>query len=68
VQANLGALEIHDAENIRAGGEIEGIPKSGGELKVETTICHEIRQSQKALVIDHVAEYEMFCGHHTSAM
>ena len=28
----------------------------GGELKVETTICHEIRQGREAVVIDHVAE------------
>ncbi len=27
----------------------------GGELQVETTICHEIRQSHKAVAIDHVA-------------
>ena len=30
--------------------------KPGGELKVETTICHEIRQSGEAVIIDHVAE------------
>ncbi len=30
--------------------------KPGGELKVETTICHEIRQCGEAVVIDHVAE------------
>ncbi len=28
----------------------------GGELKVETTICDEIRASRQAVVIDHVAE------------
>ena len=28
----------------------------GGELKVETTICHEIRASGEPVVIDHVAE------------
>jgi signal transduction histidine kinase len=27
----------------------------GGELKVETTLCHEIRQHQQAIVIDNVA-------------
>jgi GAF domain-containing protein len=48
--------------------EIEFGLKLGGELKVETTICHEIRQSRKAVVIDHVAENETFCGHHTPAM
>ena len=30
--------------------------KPGGELKVETTICNEIRQSGQEVVIDHVAE------------
>jgi len=40
----------------------------GGELKLETTICHEIRQSRQAVVIDHVAKDEAFCGHHTPAM
>jgi signal transduction histidine kinase len=48
--------------------EIEFGLKPGGELKVETTICHEIRQSHKAVVIDHVAEDQAFCGHHTPAM
>ena len=28
----------------------------GGELKVETTICDEIRSSGQAVVIDHVAD------------
>ena len=41
---------------------------SAYELKVETTICHEIRQSHQAVVIDHVAEDEIFAGHHTPAM
>jgi signal transduction histidine kinase len=40
----------------------------GGELKVETTICHEIRQSHQAVAIDHVAEDEVYSGHHTPAM
>jgi signal transduction histidine kinase len=39
----------------------------GGELKVETTICHEIRQSHEAVVIDHVANDASYCGHHTPA-
>jgi GAF domain-containing protein len=42
--------------------------KPGGELKVETTICHEIRQSGQGVVIDHVAEDEVYCGHPTPAM
>jgi signal transduction histidine kinase len=40
----------------------------GGELKVETTICHEIRQSHKAVVIDNVADDVAFADHHTPAM
>ena len=40
----------------------------GGELVVETTICHEIRQSREAVIIDHVAEDAAYCGHHTPAM
>jgi signal transduction histidine kinase len=40
---------------------------AGGELDVESTICHEIRQSREAVVIDHVAEDATFCGHHTPA-
>lgn len=41
--------------------------KPGGELKIETTICNEIRDSRVAVVIDHVAEDPDFCGHHTPA-
>ncbi len=40
----------------------------GEELKVETTICHEIRQSGQAVIIDHVAADLAFCAHHTPAM
>ena len=39
----------------------------GGELKVESTICHEIRQSGKAVIIDHVAEDATYRNHHTPA-
>lgn len=42
--------------------------KPGDELKVETTICHEIRQSGNPVVIDHVDEDEAYRGHHTPAM
>src|SRR3954462_7028704 len=51
-----------------ARDEIEFGLKPGGELQIETTICHEIRQSREAVVIDHVAEDPTFCGHHTPAM
>ncbi len=42
--------------------------RPGGELKLETTICNEIRQSGQAVVIDHVAADKAFCGHPTPAM
>jgi signal transduction histidine kinase len=40
----------------------------GSELKVETTICDEIRDSRSAVVIDHVAQDADFAAHHTPAM
>ena len=40
----------------------------GGELDVKTTICDEIRDSGRAVVIDHVAEDEHFRDHHTPKM
>ncbi|MEJ7558404.1 MAG: GAF domain-containing sensor histidine kinase [Pedobacter sp.] len=40
----------------------------GGELTLETTICHEIRQNHKSVVIDHVKEDPEFAAHHTPAM
>src|SRR5580704_13537459 len=40
----------------------------GGELKVETTICNEIRANGELVAIDHVAEHETFCRHPTPAM
>ena len=40
----------------------------GGELKVETTICHEIRESREAVIINHVAEDRLYCGHPTPAL
>ena len=42
--------------------------KPGGELKVETTICHEIRQCGEAVIIDHVAENARWRDHATPAM
>jgi signal transduction histidine kinase len=41
--------------------------KPGDELKVETTICHEIRQSREAVVIENVSEDAGFSKHHTPA-
>ncbi len=42
--------------------------KPGGELKVETTICNEIRACRQPVVIDHVAEDEAYRDHPTPAM
>jgi signal transduction histidine kinase len=42
--------------------------KPGGELKLETTICNEIRQHQQPVVIDHVAKNKVFANHHTPAL
>jgi signal transduction histidine kinase len=39
--------------------------KPGGELKVETTICHEIRKTREPVIIDHVDCDETFRHHHT---
>jgi signal transduction histidine kinase len=37
----------------------------GGELKVATTICSEIRDAGTAVVIDEVAKDEIYCSHPT---
>ncbi len=42
--------------------------KPGGELKVETTICREVHQGRSAVIIDHVAEDEAYCGHPAPAL
>src|SRR6267142_2440480 len=42
--------------------EIEFGLVPGGELEVETTLCHEIRQSHEAVVIDNVAEDATYCA------
>jgi signal transduction histidine kinase len=41
--------------------------KPGGELEIGTTICNEIRQSRREVVIDHVAQDADFCRHPTPA-
>jgi K+-sensing histidine kinase KdpD len=53
---------------LAANDEIGFGLKPGGELKVETTICHEIRQSGCEVVIDHVGADEVYRSHHTPAM
>jgi signal transduction histidine kinase len=40
----------------------------GGELKVETTICHEIRAHREVVVIDHVDADPVYCKHPTPAL
>ncbi|MCC8939342.1 GAF domain-containing sensor histidine kinase [Bradyrhizobium sp. Arg68] len=40
----------------------------GGELKIETTLCREVRQTHEAVVIDHVAEDALYCGHPVPAL
>ncbi|MDB5132821.1 MAG: ATP-binding region ATPase domain protein [Mucilaginibacter sp.] len=40
----------------------------GDELKLETTICNEIRQTHLTVAIDNVDKDEIFCGHPTPAM
>jgi signal transduction histidine kinase len=39
--------------------------RPGGELDVASTICDEIRESGRHIVIDHVAEDDNFCRHPT---
>lgn len=48
--------------------EIDFGLKAGGELRIETTICNEIRQSREPVVIDNVAEDTVWCKHATPAM
>lgn len=38
---------------------------AGGELRVESTLCHEVRQFRQVVVIDNVAEDPVYRGHHT---
>lgn len=40
--------------------------KPGDELKVETTLCQEVRQKNKPVIIDHVEKDAAFCQHPTS--
>jgi signal transduction histidine kinase len=42
--------------------------QEGGELQVETTICNEIRQHGKTVVINDVQTDSVFCNHPTPAM
>jgi signal transduction histidine kinase len=40
----------------------------GGELQIETTICDEVRDMGRPIVIDHASEDEAFCNHPTPKM
>lgn len=48
--------------------EIEFGLQPGGELKIETTICNEIREHRTVVVIDNVAEDPIYAEHHTPAL
>ncbi|AHM62770.1 GAF sensor signal transduction histidine kinase [Flammeovirgaceae bacterium 311] len=39
--------------------------EAGGELKIETTLCNEIRDSREPVIIDNVAEDPTYKCHHT---
>ena len=41
--------------------------KTGDELVLETTICNEIRQHSKPVIIEEVRKSADFCNHHTPA-
>ena len=42
-----------------------GLP-AGGELKIETTLCNEIRDHRQPIIIDNVEEDPHYCYHHTT--
>ena len=35
------------------------------ELEAESTICHEVRQANKMVAIDHIDKDKIYCGHPT---
>ena len=41
---------------------------AGGELEIKTTICDEIRENRRAVLIDHVDLDDHFRNHHTPKM
>ena len=41
--------------------------RPGDELKVESTLCHEVRQSEQEIVIADVQTDAQYCKHHTPA-
>ena len=42
--------------------------RPGGELKVETTICHEIQSSREPVIINNAAEDEVYRKHPAAAL
>ncbi|TDE17199.1 sensor histidine kinase [Dyadobacter psychrotolerans] len=48
--------------------EIDFGLKDGGELEIKTTICDQIRDYGRPVVIDHVAESPEYYNHHTPLM
>jgi signal transduction histidine kinase len=40
----------------------------GGELRIETTLCDQIRNTGEAVVIEHVAQDPAYCRHPTPAL
>ena len=40
----------------------------GSELQVETTICDQIRDTGDAVIIEHVGQDQLYCGHPTPAL
>lgn len=39
--------------------------QAGGELKIETTLCNEIRDHRQPIIIDDVEQDPQYCSHHT---
>ena len=37
----------------------------GGELPLESTLCHDVRSTDTPIFIDHASEDPVFCTHHT---
>ncbi|HEX4339415.1 MAG TPA: GAF domain-containing sensor histidine kinase [Polyangiaceae bacterium] len=54
------ACAVHD--------EIEFGLKAGGELDVTTTLCSEVRDTGRAIVIDHASHDPIYRTHHTPKM
>lgn len=39
--------------------------KPGGQLVIDSTICHEIRQHRQPVVFGHASEHPLYAAHHT---